>query len=86
MRPICPAAAHPLAPWASVPVLQLSVGGEFICEFKSATDAAIKLNIQRPNISACCRGRHKSIGGYVWRYKNKIYDKTSLVNDEVFRW
>lgn len=60
--------------YASIPVIQFNIRGEFICEFRSAAEAAAKLKIQRPNISACCRGKHKSIGGYIWKYKNKIYE------------
>lgn len=37
-------------------------------EFDSATDAWLTLNIDKGNISACCKGIRKSAGGYKWRY------------------
>ena len=36
--------------------------------FESAKDAWLTLNIQKNNINACCRGKAKSAGGYIWRY------------------
>ena len=52
-----------------IPVVQYSKEGEFIKEWDSATDAAEELGISRSNISTACRGRQKSSGGFVWRYK-----------------
>ena len=39
-------------------------------EFSSATEAARVLGIKNSNISACCRGRLKSAGGWCFEYKN----------------
>ena len=36
--------------------------------FKSASEAARELGIQRSNISKCCAGQIKTSGGYHWRY------------------
>ena len=36
--------------------------------FESATVAAKELQIDRGHISACCRGKRKTTGGYHWRY------------------
>ena len=38
--------------------------------YESIMEASKKTNIDRSNISACCKGKkkHKSAGGYIWRY------------------
>lgn len=38
----------------------------FICE--SISDASRWTGISATHISACCRGKRKSAGGYIWRY------------------
>lgn len=53
------------------PVLQYTIDGIFVKEYKSIKEAGIKLNINNTNnISACCRGKKKSAGGFKWAYKN----------------
>ena len=52
----------------SITILQFSKSGEFIKEWSSVCEAGRQLGIQ--NICACCKGRLKSAGGYVWKYKN----------------
>lgn len=48
------------------PVIGVNKTTGEIVEFESATEAYIKLGIN--NIHACCKGRYKSAGGYVWSY------------------
>jgi len=50
------------------PILQFNKYGELIKEWKSITLATEELKIS--NISACCRGKLKTVGGYKWEYKN----------------
>jgi len=52
----------------SIPVSQYDKDGNFIRTFKSAAEAGRVLEIHSGNISGCCRGRYKSVGGYIWRY------------------
>lgn len=52
----------------NVAVVQLSMDGEFIKEYASATTAANELGLQQSLISACCNGRRKSTGGYRWAF------------------
>ena len=54
-----------------VPVICLSKNGSFIKEYNSATQAANELKIHRASITAVCkgRGRVKTVGGYIWKYK-----------------
>lgn len=50
-------------------VLQFDLEGEFIAEYNSAKEAAMLNNLS--NVGACCRGKYKTAGGYIWRYKNE---------------
>lgn len=53
------------------PVLMFSKSGELIKEYRSASIAQEDLGICMTHISACCIGKRKSTGGYMWRYKDK---------------
>lgn len=39
--------------------------------YESGIDAANKTNINNVSISYCCRGKRKTDGGYIWRYKKE---------------
>ena len=54
---------------SSISVIQMSIDGEFIKEWKSATEAAKALNGERTSIVICLKGRTKTALGYKWRYK-----------------
>lgn len=41
----------------------------YICEYLSIRDANRKTNIDRSNISKCCKNKVKSAGGFIWRFK-----------------
>lgn len=51
------------------PVLQFSKNGEFIAEYPSTREAEIQTGCNRGNICLCCKGKRKSCGGFIWRYK-----------------
>lgn len=51
------------------PVLQFSKDGEFIAEYPSISEAERCFGCN--HIWDCCKGKRKSCGGYVWRYKTK---------------
>ena len=53
----------------SKPVLQFSKTGEFIAEYPSTREAERQTGCYQSNICACCKGKYKSTGGYIWRYK-----------------
>lgn len=57
----------------SKPILQYSKSGNFIREWKSASEVKRVLGIDNSHINACCRNnpKHKSAYGFVWRYKEK---------------
>lgn len=52
----------------SVSVIQMSRDGDFIKEWRSATDAAKALRGERTSIVICLKGRTKTALGYKWRY------------------
>lgn len=54
------------------PILQIDkTTGEVIREWKSATDVNKELGLNKSHITACCKGKLKSVGGYIWKYKNE---------------
>lgn len=55
----------------SKPILQYSKSGDFIREWKSAAEVKRVLSINNKNINSCCKGKRKSAGDFIWRYKEK---------------
>lgn len=55
------------------PVVQLSKSGEFIKDWGSAKEAGASLGISHGAITGCCRDKHYTCGGFVWRYADKFY-------------
>ena len=51
-----------------MPVLQYSIDGSFIKRYASSGEAERENGIARSKVGACCRGKNKTAGGYVWRY------------------
>ena len=54
-----------------IPVIQLSMEGDFIEEYKSARDAARTLGFRSSAITNVLKGRKKSTHGYKFRYKTE---------------
>lgn len=50
-------------------VMQYDKEGNFIQSFDSLHEANDKTGIYHGLISLCCRGKSRTAGGYVWRYK-----------------
>lgn len=55
--------------WNNKAVLQYSKDGEFIKEWENVSLVTKSLNIHQSNIIACCKGKLKSAGGFIWKYK-----------------
>jgi hypothetical protein len=53
-------------------VLQFTLSGEFIKEWDSISIASKDLKIGGNSIVTCCKGKYKSAGGYIWKYKDNI--------------
>lgn len=56
-----------------IKVAQYDTQGVFVCTWDCITDASNKLNINRSDISSCCKHKLKSAGGFVWRYVDEGY-------------
>lgn len=55
----------------SKPILQYSKSGDFIREWQGAREIEKLLGINHTSIIQSCKGRYKSAGGFVWKYKEK---------------
>ena len=54
---------------ASKPILQFDKNGAFVNEWPSAALVERELGINNGNICSCLKGKYKSAGNYVWKYK-----------------
>ena len=52
----------------SKPIMAIHKINGLILTFSSASEASRQVGIPVSNISACCNGRLKSAGKYIWRY------------------
>lgn len=57
---------------ASKPVLQYSKKGELLASFYSMKEAAEAVGIEGGHICSVCKGKRKTTGGYIWKYKNEV--------------
>lgn len=48
-----------------------NLDGEFISEYSSIKEAAEMNNINKVSISLVLSGKHKTAGGYIWKYKEE---------------
>lgn len=53
----------------SKPVLQYDKNGNFIKEYPSIMDAERKTGIRHNIICRVCKGKQRTSGGYIWKYK-----------------
>lgn len=53
----------------SRPVLQFTLNGEFVKEWESVRCVQRELGFNRGNLTQCCRGNKKTVGGFIWKYK-----------------
>lgn len=49
-------------------VEQYTKNGEYIKTFGSTMEAQRETGVAHTNISACCLGKRKTTGGYIWKY------------------
>lgn len=52
----------------SKPVLQYTLDGEFVREWKSTMECG-RNGYNQGHIVNCCQGKHKTHKGYIWKYK-----------------
>lgn len=60
-------------------IIQLDREGNFIKEWFCISDASRELKINNGSIVSCAKGRRKSAGGYIWKYRNEY-----MVSDAIF--
>jgi len=53
----------------SIPVVQLDLEGNFIKEWKSATECGTKTDFNKDSIGKCCSGKSKTHKGFKWMKK-----------------
>ena len=64
------AAKEALKEKLSIPILQLTKDGTLIKEWQSGREAERILGIRQSSICWCCKGKSKTAGGFIWRYKS----------------
>ena len=52
-----------------ISIIQLDKNYNYINTFLSCMDAERNTGIYNGNIIACCKGRRKTAGGYIWKYE-----------------
>ena len=50
-------------------ICQYDLSGRLMTEWEAISDASKELGINCSNIAQCCKGKRKTAGGYIWRYK-----------------
>lgn len=63
----------------SIPIVQLSLTGEFIKEWQSTAEISRQLNIKDSDISSVCKKRRVTSKGFKWVYATEYY---SIINSE----
>ena len=53
-------------------VLQFTKDGQFIAEYPTAAEADRMTGVNRTTIGLVCKGKGKTAGGFVWKYKNDV--------------
>lgn len=53
------------------PVIQLTLNGIVLNEYKTGKEASEKTGVSRSCICLCCKGKRPYSGGYQWKYKTK---------------
>lgn len=54
------------------PVLQYDLKGNFIKEWDKIVDASKIINLHPTSVLFCCKGKQKTAGGFIWKYKTEI--------------
>lgn len=70
----------------SKPILQFNrEGTKIIGKYNSATQASNELNINQDNITKCCRGKLKVVGGYRWMYLQDYVNRMEKLYQMVLK-
>ena len=63
---------------SSKKVYQYNLEGEYIQEYDSLIDAAKDLSLSSANLTTCCQGKQKTVGGFQWSYEKKDFLKPMI--------
>lgn len=58
----------------SKPIVQYTLDGQFVAEYKSAFDASRQTGFNRESINKCCLGKQKTCANHLWCFKGKEYE------------
>lgn len=50
-------------------VIQYTLKGNYIADYESTSEAQRQTGIAQQNICSCCKGKLKTAGGFIWKYK-----------------
>ena len=64
-----------------IDILQYDINNTFLKEFKNAYYITQELGINKSLISACCKGKLKSIKGFIFKYKNNFIN----IENEIWK-
>lgn len=53
------------------PVIQYDINMNYLAEYVSVAEASRQTKTQSADISKVCKGRRKTAGGYIWRWKKE---------------
>ena len=53
-------------------IRQYNLSGKVVKEWNSQKEASLKTKINKNSICECCKGKRKTAGGYIWKYKEEI--------------
>ena len=67
-------------------VLQYDLKMNFIKEYRSTREAERETGIDHITIIRCCKGRQKTSGGFIWKYKDESNIKHRSISKEVFQY
>ena len=67
----------------SIPIIQLTLEGQFIRKWGAAREVECKLGIDHSRIIKCCKGKVKSAGGFRWMYYSDWVKKTKKSVKEI---
>lgn len=68
---------HNLSKAKSIPRYQYNLDGTFIRKWNSAKEAGVGLGVDSSDITRCCKGTRKTVGGYIWKYERDCVYLTS---------
>ena len=65
----------------AIQILQFDLNNNVINSYQSISEASRKTGINKCNISACCKNRQSTAGGFVWKYKDTdgVATKTDII-------